>query len=62
MAIKSHAFGCVTLTESDATKFRNQVTFGKSKKAAIESVKRGMEMTRKLRDNGGKIALKMKRD
>lgn len=62
MAIKSHAFGRVTLTDGDATKFRNQVAFGKPKMAAVESVKRGVEMTRALRDSGGKLTLKLKRD
>lgn len=62
MAIKSHAFGRVTLTGNDATKFRDQVTFGRPKAAAVESVRRGVEMTRALRDNGGKVMLTLKRD
>ena len=61
MAIQSHAFGRVTLTEGDAKKFKRQATFGKAKPAAIESVKRGVEMSRAMRDNGGKVALSLKR-
>jgi len=61
MAIKSNAFGRVKITESDAEKFKNQVTFGKPKKAAIDGVKRGVEMSRTLRDNGGKIMFSLKR-
>jgi hypothetical protein len=61
MAIKSHSFGRVTLTERDATKFQNQVTFGKPKRAALEGVKRGVELAQALRDNGGRITLTLKR-
>ncbi|HEY8098561.1 MAG TPA: hypothetical protein VIE65_21050 [Methylobacter sp.] len=61
MAIKSNAFGRVTLTEKDAQKFKNQVTFGKPKAAALESVKRGVKITQSMRDNGGRITFSMKR-
>lgn len=52
MSIKSHAFGRVTLTGRDAQKFKNQVTYGKAKPAAKETVKRGVELVRKLRESG----------
>ncbi len=61
MAIKSSAFGRVTLTEKDAQKFKNQVTFGKPKAAALESVKRGVKITQSMRDNGGRITFSLKR-
>ena len=62
MAIKSSAFGRVTLTESDAKKFKNQVTFGKPKKAAVESAMRGVEISRAIRANkGGKFTVTLKR-
>jgi hypothetical protein len=51
MSIKSHAFGRVTLTGEDAKKFRNQVTYGKPKAAAKQSVKQGVKISRKL-DSG----------
>jgi hypothetical protein len=52
MSILSHAFGRVTLTGEDAKKFKNQVTYGKPKKAAVESVKRGIASSRKLEKHG----------
>ncbi|WP_127144920.1 hypothetical protein [Pelagibacterium montanilacus] len=55
MAIKSHAFGRVTLTEKDAKKFEAQVTYGRPKAAAHESAKRGVELARRLKDSGGKL-------
>lgn len=59
MAIKSHAFGRVTLTEQDAKKFQAQVTYGKPKAAAKESAKRGIEMSRAMTSNGGKLTFKL---
>ena len=61
MAIRSHTFGRVTLTERDAEKFKAQVTYGKPKSAAVDSVKRGVEMSRDFRDNGGSLTLTLKR-
>jgi hypothetical protein len=60
MAIKSSTFGRVTLTESDAKKFKNQITYGKPKLAAIESVKRGVALSRTMRDRG-KVTVTLKR-
>lgn len=62
MAIRSNAFGRVTLTERDAEKFENQVKFGKPKPAAIENVKRGVSLSNELAANGGKIRVSLKRD
>ncbi|ESQ84994.1 hypothetical protein ABENE_19450 [Asticcacaulis benevestitus DSM 16100 = ATCC BAA-896] len=52
MAIISSAFGGVTLTGSDARKFQDQVTYGRPKSAAIESVKRGVEMAKEYKHTG----------
>lgn len=60
MSIQSHAFGRVTLTESDAEMFKKQIR-RRPKPAAVEAVKRGVAMSRKLRDNGGKLTLTLKR-
>ncbi len=52
MAIKSNAFGRVTLTGEDAKKFQAQVAYGKPKAAAREAVKRGVALSRKLASSG----------
>lgn len=59
MSIKSNAFGRVTLTEEDARKFRKQVSFGKPKQAATESVKRGVQMVQSFQSKG-KVTVKLK--
>lgn len=61
MAISSHAFGRVTLTDNDAKKFKDQVTYGRPKAAAVESVRRGVEMSRSLQANGGKLKVTLSR-
>ncbi|SHI91975.1 hypothetical protein SAMN04488012_103316 [Palleronia salina] len=57
MAIKSHAFGRVTLTNDDAEKFSRQVKYGRPTKTAKESVARGLELTKKFKE-GGKVSFK----
>jgi hypothetical protein len=52
MAIKSHAFGRVTLTNEDAAKFERQVRYGRTPVAAKESVKRGLDMTSAFKRDG----------
>ena len=61
MAIKSLDFGRVTLTGADAKKFRDQVTHGRPKPVAVENLKRGAEMYREFRDNGGELKLSLRR-
>ena len=61
MAIESNPFGRITLTGADAKKFRNQVTYGKPKKAAVESVAQGVELSRQMQQNGGKLTVQLKR-
>lgn len=56
MGIRSHAFGRVTLTGRDATKFINQVRFGKPKSAAKESVRKGVRLAREF-ERDGKLSL-----
>lgn len=60
MSIKSSAFGRVTLSGSDAEKFKKQVAHGKPKKAAVEGVKRGGELLREMQASGGRVVLKIK--
>jgi hypothetical protein len=61
MAIKSSDFGRVTLTGADAKKFRDQVTHGRPKSIAVENLKRGDEMYRDFKDNGGQLTLSLRR-
>ena len=61
MAIDSNPFGRITLTGEDAKKFRDQVTYGKPKKAASESLARGVELSRQMQQNGGKLTIQLKR-
>lgn len=60
MSITSNAFGRVTLTDEDAKKFRDQVSYGKPKQAAKDSVQRGMEMVKSFQSTG-KVTIKLKR-
>ena len=60
MSIKSNAFGGVTLSGRDAKKFKDQVTYGKPKAAAMASVKRGVALSR-IFDQDGKISLVVRR-
>lgn len=50
--IVSSPFSSVRLSGEDAKKFRNQVTYGKPKKAARESLKRGVALVRRLQRDG----------
>lgn len=59
MSIKSSAFGGVTLTGEDAKKFVNQVTYGKPKKEAANSVARGSEMAKSFIKDG-KVSLRIR--
>lgn len=59
MSIQSHAFGRITLTGDDAKKFRNQVTYGRPKKAAKAAVAEGIKLSQELAEHGS-ISLKLK--
>ncbi|WP_294257250.1 hypothetical protein [uncultured Sphingomonas sp.] len=52
MGIKSTAFGRVVLTDADAKKFKNQVTYGKPKKEAASGVSIGLKLSRELQSKG----------
>lgn len=58
MAVQSSAFGSVTLTEEDAKKFQNQVTYGKPKASARESVYRGVKLASEFRTGGRELTFK----
>ncbi len=60
MAIESNSFGRITLTGSDAKKFRDQTTYGKPKQAAVESIARGVKLSRTMQENGGKLTVQLK--
>lgn len=52
MSITSHAFGRVTLTDSDAKKFKDQVKYGRPKAAAKRSVAKGIAISKLLQEDG----------
>lgn len=60
MSIQSHAFGRVVLTDSDADKFKAQVTYGRPKAAAKRNVVEGVQMSRDLK-TAGSIRIKLKK-
>jgi len=59
MSINSTAFGRVVLTDSDAAKFRNQVTYGRPKAAARRNVVEGVKLSQALAKDGS-IKLRLK--
>lgn len=52
MSVSSSTFGAVRLTKDDARKFRNQVTHGHAKPAAVESCARGKEAAQEYVNKG----------
>jgi len=62
MGIKSQHFGRVILTDRDGDKFLSQVKYGRPKKAAVESVKRGVELSRQFMAANGKLKIKINLD
>jgi hypothetical protein len=59
MSITSSAFGRVQLTKADAVKFKNQVTYGRPKKAAATAVAEGLKLSEQIRREGA-IKIKLK--
>lgn len=59
VSIKSDSFGRVFLTKEDAQKFKSQVTYGRPKAAAVETVKRGLKLAEQF-ENTGKVSFKIK--
>lgn len=58
MAVISSAFGQVKLTESDAKKFKNQVTYGKPKATAKATAEKGSERFNEYASKG-KVVFKV---
>lgn len=58
MAVQSSAFGSVTLTDEDAKKFKRQVTYGKPKASAKESVSRGVKLASEFRTGNRELAFR----
>jgi len=59
MAVKSSAFGSVTLTGDDAQKFKRQVAYGRPKEGAKENVKSGVDLAREFRDSGRCLTIRI---
>jgi len=59
MAINSHAFGRVTLTDDDAKKFSRQIKFGRSSATAKMSVQRGQKLNDDFK-SGGKVTIQVR--
>jgi len=62
MAIKSHAFGRVTLTKEDAAKFARQVKFGRSSASAKSTVERGAAMNTIFKSSGKVVVRAVRRE
>ncbi|MDP1617059.1 hypothetical protein [Phenylobacterium sp.] len=58
MAVISSTFGSVTLTDEDAKKFKRQVTYGKPKASAKESVTRGVKLAGDFRQGNRELTFK----
>lgn len=52
MSVSSSTFGAVRLTKSDARKFRDQVTYGRPKQAAVDACARGKKAASDYVTNG----------
>ena len=52
MSVVSTVFGGVLLSEEDAKKFRDQVTYGRPKAAAVESLARGQKLAKQYTKQG----------
>jgi hypothetical protein len=52
MSVVTSTFGGVRLTGDDAKKFRQQVTYGRPKKAAKETYARGSKLAKKFAKDG----------
>lgn len=52
MSVKTTDFGAVRLSGQDAKKFVNQVVYGKPRKEAVASYKRGERLVAEFREKG----------
>lgn len=60
MSVHSTFFGVTKLTGEDSKKFRQQVTYGRPKKAAVASLKRGKALLRAI-DSNKSVEVKTKK-
>ena len=60
MAIKSNAFGRVTLTKEDAAKFERQIKYGRPSQAARAAMARGRAMNADFK-NSKPVTVSIKR-
>jgi len=60
MAVISSAFGQVKLTDDDAKKFKNQVTYGKPKVSAKKTAADGQRLFTEFQKQG-KVRISLKR-
>lgn len=60
MAVKSTVFGGVVLSGKEAEKFRRQVTYGRPKKAASVSAKKGDRLRAEF-EKTGRVVLRARR-
>ncbi len=60
MSVKTSVFGSIRLSGSDAEKFQDQVKYGRSTKAARDTLARGTKMLSKY-DKDGHVRIKVKR-
>ena len=52
MSVRTSVFGSVRLTNEDAEKFRQQVTYGRPKASAIKAAANGARMIREFDKKG----------
>ena len=52
MAVRTSVFGAVQLTDEEAKKFRQQVTYGRPKQAAKSALANGKKMIREYDKKG----------
>ena len=52
MSVTSETFGGVRLSAQDAEKFKNQITYGRPKAAAAESLARGQKLLKEYAKKG----------
>lgn len=52
MSVASETFGGVRLSDNDAKKFKDQITYGRPKAAAINSLARGQKLLKEYSRKG----------
>lgn len=59
MAVRTSVFGAVRLTNDDAEKFRQQITYGRPKQAATNALEKGNKMIKEY-DKKGFVLISIK--